>query len=141
MDKNESNIFRKSSLERIASPEQLTEYLHVNNPSAWLILGAVIIVLIGFLVWASLGSLETTVPATISVTNGEALAIVPGDSARKVQDGMIIRYDGKQTYLVNVEIQMGIAIADIGSSDTLADGEYPAEVVVERIHPISFLIN
>ena len=141
MDKNESNIFRKSSLERIASPEQLTEYLHVNNPSAWLILGAVIIVLIGFLVWASLGSLETTVPATISVTNGEALAIVPGDSARKVQNGMIIRYDGKQTYLVNVEIQMGIAIADIGSSDTLADGEYPAEVVVERIHPISFLIN
>ena len=141
MDKNESNIFRKSSLERIASPEQLTEYLHVNNPSAWLILGAVIIVLIGFLVWASLGSLETTVPATISVTNGEALAIVPGDSARKVQNGMIIRYDGKQTYLVNVEIQMGIAIADIGSSDTLADGEYPAEVVVEKIHPISFLIN
>lgn len=141
MDKKESNIFRKSSLERIASPEQLTEYLHVNNPSAWLILGAVIIVLIGFLVWASLGSLETTIPATISVTNGEALAIVPGDSARKVQDGMIIRYDGKQTYLVNVEIQMGIAVADIGSSDTLADGEYPAEVVVERIHPISFLIN
>ena len=33
-----SNLFRKKSLERISSPEQLNEYVRVSTPSVWLVL-------------------------------------------------------------------------------------------------------
>ena len=40
-------IYREKSLERIASPEELNDYLHVTNPAVWLIMAAVIILLAG----------------------------------------------------------------------------------------------
>ena len=35
-------IFRKKSLDRISSPEQLNDYIRVANPGIWMILAAVI---------------------------------------------------------------------------------------------------
>lgn len=32
-------IFRKKSLDRISSPEQLNDYIRVANPGIWMILG------------------------------------------------------------------------------------------------------
>ena len=40
-------IFRKKSLDRISSPEQLNDYIRVANPGIWMILAAVIILLAG----------------------------------------------------------------------------------------------
>ena len=40
-------IYREKSLERIASPEELNDYLHVTNPAVRLIMAAVIILLAG----------------------------------------------------------------------------------------------
>ena len=44
---NEQNtVFRKKTLERISSPEQLTEHLKVTNPGMWVILSIVIVLLL-----------------------------------------------------------------------------------------------
>lgn len=45
-------IFRKSTLDRISSPEKLNEYIKVSHPSIWLILGAIIILLGAAVFWA-----------------------------------------------------------------------------------------
>jgi len=45
------NIFRKENLERMSSPEKLNDYIRVSNPSVWLILGAITVLLIGAIVW------------------------------------------------------------------------------------------
>ena len=45
-EEQKKQIFRKKTLERISSPEQLTDYLHVTNPGIW-VLFAVIILLLG----------------------------------------------------------------------------------------------
>ena len=42
----EEQIFRKKSLDRLSSPEQLNDYLHVTSPGIWIVLGAVIFLLI-----------------------------------------------------------------------------------------------
>ena len=55
--------FRKKSVDRVSSPEQLNDYIRVANPSLWLVLGAVIALLIGVCVWGVLGRLDTTVSA------------------------------------------------------------------------------
>ena len=45
-DQNKSQIFRKSALDSISSPEQLTDYLKVTDPGVWIILAAVILLLV-----------------------------------------------------------------------------------------------
>ncbi len=51
-----SDLFRKKSLERVSSPEQLNDYIRVTTPTVWLVLLALVILLAGILVWGVLGS-------------------------------------------------------------------------------------
>ena len=46
MAEEKKEIFRKKSLERVSSPEQLNDYLHVTSPAVWVVLAAVIVLLI-----------------------------------------------------------------------------------------------
>ncbi len=54
----EKSIFRKKSLDRVTSPEQLDDYIKVTTPSVWLILIATIILIFGALFWAVFGRIE-----------------------------------------------------------------------------------
>ena len=65
------SIFRQRSLERISSPEQLTDYLKVTNIGVWVILAAVIILLAGLLVWSMVGNLETITDGVAVVKDGQ----------------------------------------------------------------------
>ena len=51
-------IFREKSLEKVTSPEQLNDYIKVTRPSVWLILFAMIILIVGTLVWAVFGKIQ-----------------------------------------------------------------------------------
>lgn len=72
-----SELFRRQSLERITSPEELSDYIRVAAPSVWLILLATTILLVGMLAWSILGTVDvenedgttTTVHPIIFVTN------------------------------------------------------------------------
>lgn len=46
-------IFRKSSIDRVNSPEQLNDYIRVANPSVWVILLAIAVLLVGVVIWGS----------------------------------------------------------------------------------------
>jgi len=48
---DKKNIFRKASLERMSSPEKLNDYIRVSNPSIWIILAAIAILLIAAITW------------------------------------------------------------------------------------------
>ena len=54
----ERTIFRQKSLDRVASPEQLNDYIKVTTPSVWLILFATIILIVGTLFWAVFGRIQ-----------------------------------------------------------------------------------
>ena len=49
MEKNE--IFRKTNLERISSPEKMNDYIKVINPSVIMMLVALGLIVLGGLVW------------------------------------------------------------------------------------------
>ena len=57
MADNTQAVFRKKTLDRIASPEQLTDYLRVTNPGIWVILVAVILLLAGVFAWSMIARL------------------------------------------------------------------------------------
>ncbi len=59
------SIFRKKSLERVTSPEQLNDYIKVTTPSVWIILAATLILIVGTLVWAVLGKIRVNTESGI----------------------------------------------------------------------------
>ncbi len=54
-------IFRKVSLERLSSPEQLDQLVSVTNPRAWFALIAIGCILVTTLIWSIFGSVPTRV--------------------------------------------------------------------------------
>ena len=67
----ENGLFRKKSMERISSPEELHDYMRVTSPRLWMILGAIVALLVGFIVYASTATMENTMPITVSLTQYE----------------------------------------------------------------------
>lgn len=63
-----SGIFRKVSLERLSSPEQLDQLVSVTNPRAWFALIAIGCILATTLLWSIFGSVPTRV-------NGQGIII------------------------------------------------------------------
>ena len=57
----DNQLFRQKSIDRISSPEELHDYMRVTSPRLWMILGAIVVLLAGFIVYASTVTLEYTV--------------------------------------------------------------------------------
>ena len=135
----EKELFRKQSLERISSPEQLQDYMQVTSPGTWFVLGAVMCLLTGLIVCSSVGRLESRLSLSADVQDGVILA--PLDEAQKkvVEPGMPLRIAGQETAVEYLfEDGGGTAAA---AHLTIPDGRYDAEIVTEAISPISFLLN
>ena len=58
-----TDVFRKTSLERLSSPEQLDRLLTVTSPRSWLALCAMGLLIAAALIWSIFGSLSTKVNA------------------------------------------------------------------------------
>jgi len=56
-----SNIFRKASLDRLASPEQLDKMIKITSPMVWLASVAIVLVIAVTVVWAFVGRLPEKV--------------------------------------------------------------------------------
>ena len=96
MAEEKKSIFRKETLDRISSPEQLGDYLRVTTPGLWVVIVGVVAMLVGFFVWMSVGIIETTVPAGVSARNHSAeVAIINGDA--QIATDMTLRVGGKET--------------------------------------------
>lgn len=76
-----TDIFRKVSIERLASPEQLDQLLKVNSTRSWAALLAVLVLLGMTGVWAFRGSVATTAPGQgVIVRTGGVLTVVSSGS-------------------------------------------------------------
>lgn len=156
-------LFRKVSLERVSSPEQLNQYIRVSNPSVWLLLSAITVLLAAACIWGVTGRLETTLSLKALVKDNEAVCFLTEEQYAQVEDGMTIRLgaaSGKVTALPakpssyeilceNVEeYQLEAAGVTEGSWRypvkiliELPDGVYDAQIVTDSVSPLSFLIN
>ena len=139
MMKNRS-IFRKKTLERISSPEQLTDYLRVTDPGIWVFLSAVILLLVGMLAWAAVGTIETVAAGKAVVEDGRAEVIITDSVDGDLATGMPIRIAKEESVVSKIsEDEYGRAL--LYCETALPDGTYDADIITEQIHPIRFLID
>lgn len=157
---DKQSIFRQKSLDRVNSPEQLSSYLKATSPSVWFVLIAIIILLLGVIVWGFMGKLETTVTTGAYVENGKVYCYVNEDYQGKVKEGHIIRIEEKE-YIVEsfgfagqvkeysdkyVVHLIGLneddfVYAAVSTCKDLKDGPYKATLVLDSVSPLSFVFN
>ena len=140
MTEQKSNIFRQRSLDRISSPEQLTDYLRVTNPGIWVLLAAVIMLLGGLFAWSMVGSLETLTDGVALVENGQAQIMVTDSGKGEITSDMTVRIGSDEYEIATVEkddFGRTVALAPVNE----ADGKYDVKIVIESIHPIKFLFS
>ena len=53
----DNKIFRQKSIDKVSSPEKLDDYIRVTTPSVWITLIAIVILLLGAVIWGTLGEL------------------------------------------------------------------------------------
>ena len=137
---NES-IFRKKSLERISSPEALSDYLRVTSPSVWLILAAVILLLAGMLIWSSTASIDSFAVGTAQVEDGTMQIRFDDEQiARSVKSGMKVVAGEEESRIVGVGTDAAGRLF-ASAETTLADGSYPVRVLFRRTQVLSLLFN
>ena len=87
----EKSLFRKNSMESLTSPEQLTDYLHVTTPTVWVVMAAIILLLVGMLIWGSIASIDSYAAGTAQVRDGSMLVLFDdAELARNVEAGMTV---------------------------------------------------
>lgn len=131
-------LFREKTLERISSPEKLTDYLRVTNPGIWAVLGAVILLLGGLLLWSTIGTLETKASAKVIVEHH--VAIVVTDSSSAIKEGMPVHILAED-YLIAATSEDEYGRVYGITEVPLPDGSYSGTVVVEQVRPIDFLLE
>ena len=137
----QASVYRKASMERISSPEQLNDYLRVTNPSVWIVLAAVVLLLIGTLVWACFTDIGSSVSGVAAVENG-VMTVRFEDAAleKNVEAGMLVTVGDTASPIVSVGVGAdGRAFAQ--AETALADGTYEAAVQYKRTQIIRLLFN
>lgn len=147
-----NNVFRKKSLDRISSPEQLNSYIKVSNPSIWLILSALIIIIVSLFIWSISGNITTKVPANAIIkssadTPDTLICYVLPENAGNIKKNMDVnicglyasdnRYiTGKVSNVINAKVsrdEIGSISPDAWSSEMLIQDyvEYAVPVIVK----------
>ena len=157
------SIFRKQSLDRVNSPEQLNDYIKTSKPSVWLVIFSILILLSSVFVWAAFGSLDTTVSMggvaqgnTVTCFTQDAGGIQAGSEVRlgnatgtvlSVSQKPISQADaavlagGDEYTLYCLDLAPWNYVVQIAVDGTVAEGYLTAEIVTETISPMAFVLG
>lgn len=128
-------------LRRISSPEQLNDYLKVTNPKIWVLLAAIVLLLVGLLLWGGFTTIESYAAGTARAIGGE-LTVTFDDpvKASKVQPGMQMEVGDVRAEVLTVGTdESGSLVASAHAN--IPDGSYDVRVGYAATQVISMLLN
>ena len=154
-------LFREKSLEAVESPEALNDYLRVTSPGVWLVLSAVILLLVGGILWSIFGRIDTTVNLAVLSGDNGVICYVPYQQMDSVMASGSIQIEGEtwpiqpdaEARLVTVGEEMNpflrlagnLSLGDMAIEThlnaALPAGVYTGTVVTESLQPITLLLQ
>lgn len=164
-------LFRKSSLNSISSPDQLNDYIEVSNPSVWLVMAALFVLLAAVLVWGVTGSIPTTINAKGVACEGQIVCYINIDDASEAEIGQQASitsrdsstYKGQISEIEDIPMsaaeitsalnseylayelvsgQFAVKISVVPNTSGLADGTLlDIRIVTDTVRPIDFLLG
>ncbi len=153
-------LFRKNSLDKIASPEQVNDYIKTSNPSIWVIFAVAALLLTGVAVWGIFGTIDITVGAVAVCEDGSSVCYISESDIERISDPALVRINEESYTLTDISklpvpaeetlSPYGMHLASIDEGEwvysasvdgKMKDGIYKAEIVIESISPVSLLMN
>jgi len=106
---DQSSLFRKSALDKLASPERLDVLMKVTSPMGWLSLVTLGVVLVAVIGWSIFGRLDQTVQGSGMLILGEGSRLIRADTP-----GQLVAVN----VAVDDVVQVGDAVAEIAIDRT-----------------------
>ena len=160
----ENKIFRDKSVEKISDPEQLDDYIKVTHPAGFLFLGAVFLLILSFMIWASLGTLDVTVDSRAFARNGIMLCYLTEEEAAQVEKNMSVAAGtekGKVEFVAELPESYKSMAEELGGEEEVhalginenewryrvsisckgEDGMTDVSIVTDRVSPMRYLFH
>jgi hypothetical protein len=147
-------------MDKVSSPEQLQDYVRVANPGLWMVLSAIVILLAGVIVWGFIGKIDTTMSTALIADGGKAVMYISETDVEKIEVGMTVRAKGNEytitgisRYPIKVDgsmseysihasgLTLGEWVYEVRVDGEHANGVSEADIMIESISPISFILN
>ena len=155
------SIFREKSLEAIESPDRIDDYLRVTSPGVWVTLSAVIVLLIGAVIWGIFGHIDSTTTAAVVSEEDGAECLVPQEALEAVLEHRTVTVNGEdhelnpsvlepQTVgedtdvyvLLAGNLKPGDIVYPVDLTEPLEEeGVFEGTLVTETLTPISLLFG
>ena len=133
-------LFRKKTLDRISEPERLSDYLRVGKPMFMLVPVALLIAVIGAVVWGFAGTIELSADGKALVSDGYATVILTDNSRYYLDEGMRFSINDNE-YVINStyfnEFDLRVGCAEVAEYD----GTYPVIITVRKAHPFELIFE
>lgn len=135
------DIFRKKSIEKISSPDDLTTYIHVARAEGWIVLLAIMIILFGLIGWSYFSSIQSYVYGKAEVYEGAVTATFEDSAAaRNLTIDMDLEIGDFLVPIGYIKHDENGNIIAIGNVD-IPDGSYDVKASYKETQLISLLFN
>ncbi len=136
------DLFRKKSLDKVKSPENLDDYIQVSNPGVWLLLVSVIVLLAGALIWGIFGRIDSTAETSIHAENGTLICYAAPEDIASVREGMRVKFNGIEAVITGIGQREDRGFACVlRAEQPVPDGVYEGKIVITSVKPLSFVLN
>jgi pyruvate/2-oxoglutarate dehydrogenase complex dihydrolipoamide acyltransferase (E2) component len=125
-------MYRAGAVGNLSSPEQLDTEVRLVRPAGWIALGAVVLVLVAFVVWCFVGTVTTTFPAAgvLATQYGTVNSITP--DAGSISEVFVSAGEdvSEGDPVAEVSTQDGTVTVDAAASGTIVELlAYPSDAV------------
>ena len=165
-DKGEE-LFTEKARNKLRSPDDLSEYVRVINPSGWIVLTACAILLFGLFTWGTVETAAANVTTFGTNVGNKVLCFLPAKQASKIRVGDSANVEGHllkvastsslpvsrddaselldSSYLVNTLVSSDWSIVVVLKGDDVGNiaENVPLSVVIttERVAPLSLVFG
>lgn len=106
-----NDLFRKKSLDRVNSPEQLNDYIRVASPGVWPVVLSVLVLLVGIFVWVRFGHVDATVDAVAICQGGTMQCYIDEADISQITDEVRVSLQG-ESYSVSEVSAFPVVLPD-----------------------------
>ncbi len=147
---NFEKLFSREALDKMRSPEKLDTLLHITNPIAWMGLAAMMLLVIGVVIWSFMGSFTVKADGIGLLTDTGGIRKITAQNTGRVEwvyvsKGSRIKknqqvVDLKQlsmradTVATKNVIEEGSSYSDVSSRVSSHDARKAAEAAAERVY-------
>lgn len=134
-------LYRDKSIKYISSPEQLNDYLKVTKPAVWAVLLAVVLLLVGLLIWGAFAYIGSSIDGIAEVDSGKLVIHFEGQGyASNVEEGMLIKVGDSEWPILSVGKDDAGNIFAVADTE-LEDGQYAASVTYKKTQVLGLLFD